>query len=97
VILGDYATPNSSLVITKGGKLNAIGTVDSPIVFTSGKDTATRAKGDWGGIILLGRASLNRSGGVNNIEGIATSTATEFGGGASPRRIGRFVCRAGTG
>jgi peroxiredoxin family protein len=84
VILGDYATPNSSLVITKGGKLNAIGTVDSPIVFTSGKDTATRAKGDWGGIILLGRASLNRSGGVNNIEGIATSTATEFGGGASP-------------
>jgi len=84
VITGDTTISNSSLVITKGGKLNAIGTVDSAIVFTSGKSTATRGKGDWGGIILLGRASLNTTTGVANIEGIATATATEFGGGASP-------------
>jgi hypothetical protein len=84
IIRGDANVPNSSLIITKGGKLNAIGTVDQPIVFTSSKDSAARAKGDWGGIILLGRGSLNTVGGVSNIEGIAVSSNTEFGGGASP-------------
>jgi hypothetical protein len=84
VIKGDATIANSSLIITKGAKLNAIGTVDQPIVFTSSKSLATRAIGDWGGVILLGRASYNGVGGVSNIEGIAASTNTEFGGGATP-------------
>ena len=84
IIRGNADVANSSLIITKGGKLNAIGTVNQPIVFTSSKDSAARAKGDWGGVILLGRASLNTVGGVSNIEGIAVSSNTEFGGGASP-------------
>jgi len=86
IVRGDTAagSKNSALVITKNAKLNAIGTVDSAIVFTSGKDTATRGLGDWGGIILLGRASYNGTGGVANIEGIAASTNTEYGGGATP-------------
>ena len=84
VIKGDATVANSSLIITKGAKLNAIGTVDQPIVFTSSKSLATRAIGDWGGVILLGRASYNGVGGVSNIEGIAASTNTEFGGGATP-------------
>ena len=84
VVRGDATVSNSSLIITKGGKLNAIGTVDRPIVFTSSKDSAARAIGDWGGVILLGRASLNTVGGVSNIEGIAATTNTEFGGGATP-------------
>ncbi len=84
VIRGDATVPNSSLIITKNARLIANGTVNSPIVFTSSKTEGTRAVGDWGGVIILGRASLNRPGGVANIEGIAASTSTEFGGGATP-------------
>jgi hypothetical protein len=41
------------LVITKGAKLIVNGTVDKPVIFTSA--ATTKAPGDWGGIILLGR------------------------------------------
>ncbi len=84
IIKGDATVSNSSLIITKGAKINAVGTVDRPIVFTSSKDSGTRAKGDWGGIILLGRGAVNNSLGIANIEGIAVSTNTEYGGGATP-------------
>ena len=44
----------SGLVILKGGKINAVGTADLPIVFTSDKKTP----GDWGGITLYGNAPI---------------------------------------
>jgi len=78
------AGTNASLVITRGSKINAIGTATNPIVFTSSRDTGLRAKGDWGGIILLGRSTLNSTTGIANIEGIATSSVTTFGGSTSP-------------
>lgn len=84
VVRGDATVPNSSLIITKNAQLIANGTVSNPIVFTSSKDAGTRALGDWGGVILLGRASYNGAGGVGNIEGLAVATNTEFGGGATP-------------
>ncbi len=85
IVRGDATVSGgTALVITKGGKINAVGTSTSPVVFTSSKDTGTRAVGDWGGVIMLGKASLNRAGGVANIEGIATSTDTEYGGGTTP-------------
>ncbi|MFY7880094.1 MAG: hypothetical protein ACOVP6_08490, partial [Lacibacter sp.] len=84
VIRGDASIANSSLIITKNAKLIAEGTLSNPIVFTSSKDAGSRGVGDWGGLIILGRASLNRPGGVANIEGIAVTSNTEYGGGASP-------------
>ena len=85
VIRGNAAVSGgTALVITKNAKINAAGTAEAPIVFTSSKDTGARQVGDWGGLIILGRASLNRPGGVANIEGIAASTSTEYGGGATP-------------
>lgn len=74
----------AGLFVTKGAKLNAIGTATSPIVFTSDKPAGFRNKGDWGGIILLGQASFNINNGVSNIEGIAASADTQFGGGLTP-------------
>jgi len=74
----------AGLFITKGAKLIAEGTVSSPIVFTSGNSAGNRARGDWGGVILLGKGSYNINGGINYIEGIANSADTEFGGGATP-------------
>ena len=74
----------AGLFVTKGCKVIAEGTVNNPIVFTSGKTAGNRNRGDWGGVILLGKGSYNINNGVNNIEGIATSPDTEFGGGATP-------------
>ena len=74
----------SGLFVTKGAKLIAEGTVASPIVFTSGNTVGNRNRGDWGGIILLGKGSYNVNSGVNNIEGIAPTADTQFGGGLTP-------------
>jgi hypothetical protein len=74
----------AGLFITKGAKLIAEGTVTSPIVFTSGNSVGNRNRGDWGGIILLGKGAYNINSGVNNIEGITASVDTQFGGGLTP-------------
>lgn len=84
VILGDKAGSGAALIITKGSQIIANGTVSQPIVFTSNQAPGLRNPGDWGGIILLGKAANNNSGGLNNIEGLPISTKTEYGGGASP-------------
>ena len=84
VILGDHTAVGAGLFVTKGSKVIAIGTATSPIVFTSDKPAGSRNKGDWGGIVLLGKATYNINGGVNNIEGIAANADTEFGGGTTP-------------
>lgn len=84
VIMGDKATPNSSLIVTKGAKLIAQGTATNPIVFTSNQPSGQRGLGDWGGIILLGKASNNNPSGIANIEGLAPTAETEYGGGLTP-------------
>jgi Secretion system C-terminal sorting domain len=84
VIRGDHTAVGAGLFVTKGAKVIAIGTPTSPIVFTSDNAAGSRNKGDWGGVILLGKASYNINGGVNNIEGIAASADTEYGGGTTP-------------
>lgn len=84
IILGDKNTAGSGLFITQGAKLMAEGTVSQPIVFTSNQPATQRGLGDWGGIILMGKASNNNAGGVGNIEGIAPSADTQYGGGTTP-------------
>lgn len=78
------AVAGSGLFVTKGSQLNAAGTSTAPIVFTSDQAPGSRGLGDWGGIILLGKADNNNPGGVNYIEGIAQSPDTEYGGGTTP-------------
>lgn len=58
-----------TLIVERGGRLNAIGTREAPIVFTSDQAPGTRARGDWGGIIINGRAPLNVPGGEGEGEG----------------------------
>lgn len=79
IIRGDKAS-QASLIITRNSKINAAGTVTSPIVFTSNESVGNRAEGDWGGLVILGNAVNNQPGGIANIEGIAPSNDTEFGG-----------------
>jgi hypothetical protein len=59
LIKGD-ANNKGSLIITRNGKINANGTRNMPIVFTSNKAAGSRQPGDWGGIIILGKARINR-------------------------------------
>ena len=55
------------IAITQGAKIVANGTANCPIVFTS--DAANPAAGDWGGLILLGKAP------INSATGTATATS----------------------
>ncbi|MDR2406592.1 MAG: hypothetical protein LBE13_00540 [Bacteroidales bacterium] len=66
IIKGDKST-QGTLIIERGGKINAQGTKDRPIVFTSAQAAGSRKSGDWGGIILLGKAPNNM--GEQTIEG----------------------------
>jgi hypothetical protein len=54
-------TEKGALCIERGGKIQANGTVDKPIVMTSGQDAGARNPGDWGGLIILGNAPTNRT------------------------------------
>ena len=54
-------TNKGALCIERGAKINAVGTATNPIVFTSGKPAGSKIPGDWGGIIILGKAKTNRS------------------------------------
>ncbi|AXG73454.1 hypothetical protein DVK85_04085 [Flavobacterium arcticum] len=59
VTLADQATGINVLMVKQGGKLIADGTADEPIVFTSENQSAGASDGDWGGIVLHGRAPIN--------------------------------------
>lgn len=48
-----------TLIVLRGGRLNAVGTATAPIVFTSDQPIGRRGRGDWGGLIINGRAPLN--------------------------------------
>lgn len=54
-------TEKGALCIERGGKIQANGTVDKPIVMTSGQDAGARNPGDWGGLVILGSAPTNRT------------------------------------
>ena len=59
-IVSDIAE-KGALCIERGAQIIAEGTVNKPIVFTSGKVVGEKSPGDWGGIVILGRAKTNRT------------------------------------
>ena len=68
-IVGDTTVAGSTLFVYQGARLNAAGTRQNPIVFTSQRAAGNRKAGDWGGIILIGRARTNRGGAPVSTEG----------------------------
>ncbi len=81
VISGDKAT-KGTLIITKGAKIEANGVAGKPVVFTSNQAAGTRDYGDWGGVIILGNAKMNATGGTGTIEGGVNNANNdgEYGG-----------------
>ena len=79
VIRGDFDSCGT-LVITKGASIFAEGEATSPIVFTSNKDVMERNPGDWGGIIILGDAPINRLGGLGLLSFDLDPMVSAYGG-----------------
>ncbi len=78
----------SALIVARGGTIEAAGTAEDPIIFTAVSDdlngsVADDARGLWGGVIVLGKASSNNidSNGEKNVEGIPTEDARGTYGG----------------
>ena len=84
----------AALIITRGSKLNAVGTASKPIIFTSeldnielgqlsGTNLNENDRGKWGGLVILGAAKISAEDGdvEARIEGIpATESYGLFGG-----------------
>jgi hypothetical protein len=85
IIKGDFNTLGSSLFVLRGAKIVAVGRADAPIVFTSSRPPGQRQPGDWGGLIIVGNATINRSGVEVELEG--TGTASGGGSGTNYRVV----------
>lgn len=79
----NYAT----LLVERGGMIEINGTKDAPVVLTSNKAAGSRTPGDWGGLVICGKAVNNQnteSGiqleGFNNVPPTISSTLGIHGG-----------------
>ena len=83
----------SALVIQRYAQIFAVGSFDFPIVMTSISDDVdlnldlpddATSKGLWGGLILLGNASISVAGDSAFVEGIPENVRTSYGGRTTP-------------
>lgn len=61
----------SALIVDVDARIEAAGTADAPIIFTSAQPKGSRQRADWGGVVLLGQAITNLPNGVGDAEGFA--------------------------
>lgn len=86
IIQGDKQT-KAALIIEPGAKIHAVGTASSPIIFTSEEAKGSRKPGDWGGVILCGKAPNNNGTMKQQIEG---GPKTKHGGTDANDNSGEF-------
>jgi len=87
IIVGDTVGQNSAICVNRGGKIFAKGTKEKPIIMTSSATVGQRRGGDWGGLLICGKATTNHPGGEAALEGgIADQTTGRgfFGGKNNP-------------
>lgn len=99
IIKGSSGTGSlaSALIVARGGRINAQGTAEQPIIFTSSSDNITcgqtagtnldeNDRGLWGGLLILGNAPCSFSGDVveAQIEGIPADDTFGLYGGTDP-------------
>lgn len=89
---GGAGASATALLVARGGKLHAVGTANSPIIFTSLVDSIQpgmiaspnldfSVRGLWGGVIILGNAPISATAQTIQIEGIPTSDPNGLYGG----------------
>ena len=76
---------STALIIAQGGKIQATGTTEAPIVFTSIYDNGTNLDetdmGLWGGIVVLGYAPISADAATALVEGLpANEPFAVYGG-----------------
>jgi hypothetical protein len=59
-IIKGVSGTKGALIIERGSKIMAQGTSSQPIIFTSDKPAGQRAAGDWGGLVICGKATTNK-------------------------------------
>ena len=85
----------TALLVARGAQINAEGTVDKPIIFTSVADEIVSGEiespnlpvnisGLWGGVIVLGNAPISADASAVQIEGIPPSDQNGLYGGSDP-------------
>ncbi len=61
-----YAT----IIVERGGMIELNGTASSPVILTSNKPVGSRDRGDWGGLVITGKA-VNNQGTDVQLEGFS--------------------------
>ncbi len=89
-VLAKSGAEVASLVITRGAKINARGTAEKPIIFTSASQNPQ--SGDWGGIVILGAATVNQS---LTWKGVAVKGLTSVEGGINDTEVGYGLAGSG--
>ena len=67
IIIGERSS-KGALIVQRGNKIVAVGTAEEPIIFTSERAPGQRQAGDWGGLVIVGRA-VNNQGANVELEG----------------------------
>lgn len=75
LIIGDRES-KGTLIVQMGGQIFADGTKEKPIVMTSERDPGFRNPGDWGGLVVCGKARNN----ITNTTGVPTELEGGYGG-----------------
>jgi hypothetical protein len=79
-IIKGVINTKATLIIERGAKIMAAGTADKPIVFTSGQPAGQRNTGDWGGLVICGKAKTNKHDNGTGIGIAEGGILSEYGG-----------------
>ena len=79
---------STALIVSRGGMIDAQGTADDPIIFTSVYDNGSNLdesdKGLWGGVVILGNAPISADANEALIEGLPANETYGVYGGQNP-------------
>lgn len=90
-IIQGQPSPVSAIIITTSGQIDAVGTAARPIIMTSSLPFGQRARADWGGLAMLGRAQVNVPGGEAFLEGLITGDDSAYGGDDNTHNCGSIA------
>jgi hypothetical protein len=79
-IIKGVSGTKGALIIERGSKIHAEGTASQPIIFTSDKPVGQRAAGDWGGLVLCGKATTNKHDNGTGVGVAEGGIGSEYGG-----------------
>jgi len=82
-IIKGVSGTKGALIVERGSKIMAQGTEAKPIVFTSDKPKGQRGYGDWGGLVICGKAPTNKHDNGTGV-GIAEGGIGSNYGGTNP-------------